>query len=136
MMKKRYTQDQVIAILKESRAGLKTPALCNKYGISEATFYHWKSKFGEMTASEAKKVNLLEQENRRLRRLLADATLDNETLKDFLRQEVANPQAKRAVVRTLTTNHDMAVSRACGLIGLSRSLFYYESKRANAAVLP
>lgn len=135
-MKKRYTEEQVISILKEGRAGLKTPALCNKYGISEATYYNWKNKFGEMTASEAEKVNLLEQENRRLRRLLADATLDNETLKDLLRQEVANPQAKRAVVRTLTAKHDMAVSKACGLIGLSRSLFYYESKRVNGARLP
>lgn len=82
-MRRRFTDEQIIGMLREHEAGLKTSELCRKYGISEATFYKYKAKFGGMTVSDAKKLRVLEDENARLKRLLADAMLDNAALKDL-----------------------------------------------------
>ena len=84
MKRKRFTEEQIIAVLKEHELGAKTADLCRKHGISEATFYNWKSKFGGMDVSEAKRLKALEGENAKLKRLLADAMLDNAALKDLL----------------------------------------------------
>ena len=84
MKRKRHTEEQIIAILKEHEAGMKTADLCRKHGISEATFYNWKSKFGGMDVSEAKRLKQLQDENGKLKKLLADAMLDNAALKDLL----------------------------------------------------
>ena len=84
MKAKRYTEEQIIAALKESEAGAKTKELCRKYGISEPTFYNWKAKYAGMTVSEARRLKELEGENSRLKRLLADAELDKAALKDLL----------------------------------------------------
>jgi len=88
MMKRtRFTEEQIIGVLKEHELGAKTADLCRKHGISEATFYHWKSKFGGMDVSEAKRLKALENENAKLKRLLADAMLDNAALKDLLQKK-------------------------------------------------
>ena len=84
MKRKRFTEEQIIAVLKEHELGAKTADLCRKHGISEATFYNWKSKFGGMDVSEARRLKGLEAENAKLKRLLADAMLDNAALKDLL----------------------------------------------------
>jgi putative transposase len=84
MKRKRFTEEQIIEILKEHELGAKTADICRKHGISEATFYNWKSKFGGMEVSEAKRLKGLETENAKLKRLLADAMLDNAALKDLL----------------------------------------------------
>jgi putative transposase len=84
MKRKRFSEEQIIAVLKEHEVGAKTAELCRKHGISEATFYNWKSKFGGMDVSEAKRLKSLETENGKLKRLLADAMLDNAALKDLL----------------------------------------------------
>jgi putative transposase len=84
MKRKRFTEEQIIGVLKEHELGTKTADLCRKHGISEATFYNWKSKFGGMDISEAKRLKGLESENAKLKRLLADAMLDNVALKDLL----------------------------------------------------
>lgn len=83
-MKKRFTEAQIIGVLQEQEAGVKVSELCRRHGISEATFYNWKSKYGGMTVSEAKRLKALETENRRLKQLLADAELDKAILKDTL----------------------------------------------------
>ncbi|WP_316679639.1 IS3 family transposase [Ralstonia chuxiongensis] len=128
-MKKRFTEEQIIGVLKEAEAGLKPAELCRKHGISEATYYNWKAKFGGMTVSEAQRLKELEQENNKLKRLLAESMLDNAALKDLLSRKLASPQAKREAVQILTTERAMGVTRACGLVGISRSLFHYESRR-------
>jgi putative transposase len=82
--KVRFTDEQIIRVLKESEAGAKTAELCRKHGISEATFYNWKSKFGGMTVSDARRLKDLEAENAKLKKLLAESELDKASLKDLL----------------------------------------------------
>jgi len=84
MTRKRYTEEQIIAVLKEAEAGAKTKDLCRHHGISEPTFYNWKAKYAGMTVSEARRLRELEAENSKLKRLLADAELDKAALKELL----------------------------------------------------
>ena len=76
MKRRRFTEEQIIKMLKEAEAGAKTKDLCRKYGISDATFYNWKAKYGGMTVSDVRRLRELEQENARLKKLLAEAELD------------------------------------------------------------
>ncbi|OWV87626.1 transposase [Rhizobium sp. R635] len=78
------TEEQIIAVLKEQEAGAKAADLCRKHGISEATFYNWKAKYGGMEVSEAKRLKALEDENARLKKLLAEQMLDAAALREFL----------------------------------------------------
>jgi len=87
MKRSRFTEEQVIAILREQEAGVSTAEVCRKHGISGATFYAWKAKFGGMDVSEARRLKTLEDENAKLKRLLADAMLDNVALKDLLEKK-------------------------------------------------
>lgn len=81
MPRKRHTEEQIIGILKQAEAGVKTSDLCREHGISEVTFYKWKAKFSGMEISDARKLRSLEDENRRLKHIVADLTLDNHALK-------------------------------------------------------
>ena len=83
-MARRHTEEQIIAVLKESEAGAKTGELCRQHGISDATFYKWKAKYAGMEASDLKKMRILEDENRRLKHMVADLSLDNQALKAML----------------------------------------------------
>lgn len=82
MKRSRFSEEQIIAILREQEAGAKTAEVCRKHGVSGATFYKWKAKYGGMEVSEARRLKALEDENARLKKLLAEAMLDNATLKD------------------------------------------------------
>jgi putative transposase len=84
MRKSRFSEQQIIAILKEHDAGMSTAEVCRRHGISQPTFYSWKSKFGGLEVSEAKRLKALEDENRKLKRLLAEQVMDNATLKEML----------------------------------------------------
>jgi putative transposase len=83
MKPSRFTEEQIIGILREQEAGAKTVDVCRKYGISSATFYKWKAKYGGLDVSDAKRLRALEDENSKLKRLLADAMLDNAMLKEI-----------------------------------------------------
>ncbi len=83
-MKKRFTEEQIIGISKEVEARMKVAEVCRKHGISDATYYNWKSKFGGMSVSEAQRLRALELENSKLKRLLADARLNIAALKDVV----------------------------------------------------
>ena len=84
MKRKRFTEEQIIAILKEHEAGVKTADLCRKHGLAEQTFYNWKNKYGGMDMSDARKLKVLEDENRKLKKLLAESMLDQAALKELL----------------------------------------------------
>ena len=84
MKRSRFTQEQIIGVLKEYQAGATVPDLCRKHGISEATFYAWRSKYGGMEVSDAHKLKSLEEENARLKKLLAESMLDVSTLREML----------------------------------------------------
>ena len=87
-MKKRFTEEQIIKILKEHEGGKRAVDIVREHGISEQTFYRWKSKFGGMDVSEAKRLRHLEEENRRLKEMVADLSLDNKILKDVISKNV------------------------------------------------
>ena len=83
MKRSRFTEEQIIGVLREQEVGAATADVCRKHGISGATFYKWKAKFGGMDVSEARRLKVLEDENAKLKRLLAEAMLDNAMLKDL-----------------------------------------------------
>ena len=84
MKRSRFTEEQILGILREQETGVPVADLCRKHGLSSPTFYKWKAKFGGMDVSEARRLKALEDENAKLKRLLADAMLDNVALKDLL----------------------------------------------------
>ena len=84
MKRSRFSEEQIIGILKEHQAGLSAAELCRKYGFSDATFYKWRSKYGGMDVSDAKRLKALEVENQKLKKLLAEQMLDVSTLKEML----------------------------------------------------
>jgi putative transposase len=83
-MKKRFSEEQIIGFLKEADGGMPVVELCRKHGFSDASYYKWKAKFGGMDVSDAKRLKALEEENSKLKRLLAEALLDNAALKDVV----------------------------------------------------
>ena len=83
MKKSRFSEEQIIKVLQEVEAGLSIQDVCRKHGISDQTYYNWKAKYGGMTVSEAKRLRALEEENRKLKQLVADLTLDNMALKEI-----------------------------------------------------
>lgn len=84
MKKTRFTEEQIIGVLKEAETGMKVPELCRKHGISDVTFYKWRSKYGGMEVSEARRLKNLEEENRKLKHIVAEQALDIRALKDVV----------------------------------------------------
>lgn len=91
MKRSRFNEEQIIVILKEQEAGMATAEVCRRHGISSATFYKWKAKFGGLDVSEARRLRSLEEENSRLKKLLAEAMLDNSVLKDLASKKWYRP---------------------------------------------
>ncbi|MGH7880059.1 MAG: IS3 family transposase [Candidatus Binataceae bacterium] len=129
MKRKRFAEEQIIGILKEHEFGAKAADLCRKHGIAEATFYNWKSKYGGMDVSEAKRLKALEAENAKLKKLLADTMLDNAALKDLLGKKMVTPAGKREAVAHLKGEHGMSERRACKAVGCDRLMVRYQSRR-------
>jgi putative transposase len=86
MRRSRFSEEQIIGVLKEQEAGAATTEVCRRHGISEWTFYRWKRAYGGLEVSEARRLKALEEENARLKRLVAEQALDNQMLKDLLRK--------------------------------------------------
>ena len=91
MRKSKFTEEQIIKVLKEHAAGLSAAELCRKHGVSEPTFYKWRSRYGGMEISDARRLKALEEENRRLKKLLAESMLDAATLKEMLGKNFGRP---------------------------------------------
>ncbi|MGR7994748.1 IS3 family transposase [Xanthobacter sp. ZOL 2024] len=135
MKRSRFSEEQIIGILKEHEAGIPVAELCRKHGVSDASIYKWKSRFGGMEVSEAKRLRALEDENAKLKRMLADAMLDNVALKDPLGKEVVTPAAKRKAIGHLMGHHGMSERRACKATGFCRMTMRYEAKRIDDGAL-
>jgi putative transposase len=88
MKKARFTETQIVGILNEAEAGMKVKDLCRKHGISDATYYNWKAKYGGMNASELKRTKELEAENAKLKRMYADLALENRAMKDLIEKKL------------------------------------------------
>lgn len=129
MRKSKFTEAQIISVLKAQEGGKKVADLCRKLGISEATFFRWKEKFGGMELSEAKAHRQLEDENRELRQKVDDLALDNRVLRHIVEEKVASVEERRAAVRVLMNNFDLSERRACELVGLQRSSWRYEPRK-------
>ncbi|HEV2398577.1 MAG TPA: IS3 family transposase [Candidatus Sulfotelmatobacter sp.] len=131
----RHSEEQIIAILKQGEAGLTTAELCRQHGITEQTYYRWKAKYGGMDSSEAKKLKQLEDENRKLKHVVADLTLDNRALKDVLFKKLVTPAGLRAVVSYVEVEYQMSERHACRLMGLGRSTHRYRARKGRDAML-
>jgi putative transposase len=92
MKARQYTEEQIIAVLREGEAGAKVADLCRKYGMSDATYYNWKAKYAGLTVSELKRLKALEDENRRLKQIVADQALDIRALKELLSKNFSSPR--------------------------------------------
>ena len=112
MKRTRYSEEQIIGILQEHEAGAKCADLCRKHGMSEGTFYAWKAKYSGMTVSEAKRLKALEDENAKLKKLLAEQMLDMAAMKELLQKKMVTPAVKREAVAHLKAHLGLS-ERAC-----------------------
>ncbi|MFH4689932.1 IS3 family transposase [Vibrio diabolicus] len=125
-MKKRFNEQQIIAILKEAEAGIPARELCRKHGISDATFYTWRKKYAGLDVSEARRLKALEDENARLKKLLAETLLDAEALKIALSQKLLTVEDKRKAVKIIQKGTQLSERRACLLVGIQRASLRYQ----------
>ncbi|WP_136650134.1 MULTISPECIES: IS3 family transposase [Paracoccus] len=130
MKKARRTEEQIIGILQEHEAGAKCADLCRKHGMSEGTFYAWKAKYSGMTVSEAKRLRALEEENAKLKKLLAEQMLDMAAMKELLSKKFLTPAVKREAVAHLKAHLGLSERRACKIAGADRKMVRYQSQRA------
>ena len=121
--------------MKEQEAGAKTADVCRKHGISDATFYKYKAKYGGMDVSDARKLRALEDENAKLKKLLAETMLDNATLKDVASKKMVTPDVKRNAVAHVCAQHGVSQRRACEMLSFDRSTMRYRSVRPDDAAI-
>ncbi|HSW72134.1 MAG TPA: IS3 family transposase [Chlamydiales bacterium] len=127
-MKKRFTEEQIIGILSEVKAGGKVNEACRKYGISNVTYYKWKAKYSGMTVSEVRRVKNLERENNKLKTMLADSLLEIRAIKDVLNKKVVGPKAKREVMNYFIEKYKFSQRKACKIVQLCRASGRYTIK--------
>ncbi|WP_138924922.1 IS3 family transposase [Sulfitobacter sp. BSw21498] len=118
MRQSRFTEAQIIGMIKEQEAGMPTAEVCRRHGLSPASFYKFKAKYGGMNVSDTHRLRSLEDENAKLKRLLADTMLDNVVLKDLPGKELTTPNVRRAAARKAMRDHDISQRRACRLVGV------------------
>ena len=129
MKKSRFSEEQIIGVLKEQQAGMPVAEICRRHGISDATFYTWRSRYGGMEVSDARRLKALEEENRKLKKLLAEAMLDVCDAARGTRKKLLTPSARRTAVTWAIEEKGYSQRRACGLIGMEPKTYRYASSR-------
>ncbi|MBO9770044.1 MULTISPECIES: IS3 family transposase [Xanthomonas] len=124
MRTSKFTETQIVATLKQADAGVPVKDVCRQVGISTATYYQWKSKYGGLEASELRRVKELESENAKLKRMYAELALDNAAMKDLIGKKTLGPARKREAVRYLIEVHARPLRRSCACVGLARAAWY------------
>lgn len=135
MKKSKFTEAQIIFAIKQSETGVSVGEVCRKMGISEATFYNWKKKFGGLGVSELRKLRQLEEENRQLKKLVADLSLDKQMLQDVLKKKALKPSLLRGLAQSLRDDYQVSLRRSCKVILLHRSSWYYTSTARDSSLL-
>jgi putative transposase len=135
MKRSKFTESQIVFALKQAETGVAVAEVCRKMGISEATFYNWKKKYGGLGADELRRLRQLEEENSRLKQIVADLTLDKQMLQDVLKKKALRSRQRRQLAEVLLTDYRVSERRACAVVLLSRSvLCYVEHRRDDRAV--
>ncbi|MBU1249255.1 MAG: IS3 family transposase [Proteobacteria bacterium] len=128
MRKSKFSEYQIVKILKAVEGGRTVVDVCREHGVSSATYYKWKSKYGGMEASDVQRMKDLEAENRKLKQMFADLSLENIMLKDVIEKKPLRPVQKKELVTHAVVVHAMSVRKACMALRVSRSYFAYEPK--------
>lgn len=121
MRKSKFSESQIAAVLNEVEAGTEVADVCRQHGISSATFYQWRSKFGGMSVSDTQRLRELETENGRVKRMYAELSLDHELLKEVLKK-VLSPAQRRRAVQWLQEERAVSGRRACRVMGQERTI--------------
>lgn len=138
MRKSRFSESQIVGILKDAESGVPVTDLLRKHGVSLATFFKSRGKYGGAIVSDVKRLRELEAENTKLKRMYADLALENAAIKDVLNRKLKGRFAKRQVAELLVEEHRLPVQRACPVVRLSRAAFYrppMPTSRRDAAVI-
>ncbi|WP_197331662.1 IS3 family transposase [Ralstonia syzygii] len=128
MRKSKFTESQIVATLKQVEGGRQVKDVCRELGISDATYYVWKSKYGGMEAADVQRLRDLEAEHNKLKRMYAELAMENHALKDVIAKKPVDPAHKRPLVAWLMEHHSWSERRACTAIGLSRSTARYQRR--------
>lgn len=135
MKKSKFTEEQIAFALKQAESGTTVEEICRKMGISQATFYAWRKKLGGSGVSELRRLRQLEEENRKLKKLVADLSLDKAMLQDVLLKKALKPTQRKTLVGHLVDRYRVGVRRACEVVKESRSAWYYQPRENDDAPL-
>jgi transposase-like protein len=135
MKKSRYSEQQIIAVLKEHQAGVPVAELCRKHGISDATFYNWRSRYGGMEVSDARRLKSLEEGEPEAQEAAGGVDAGRRHAPRGARKKLLRPGSRRAFVNWAVEEKSYSQRRACGLIGLDPKIYRYASRRSNDAEL-
>ncbi|WP_153304659.1 IS3 family transposase [Trichlorobacter lovleyi] len=125
MKKSKFTEEQILFALRQAETGISVAEVCRKMGISDATYYTWKKKYGGLGLSELRRLKQLEEENRQLKKLVADLSLDKQMLQDVLFKKVLKPAQRRNLVRHLHLSYGVSERRSCDVVLLCRGSYRY-----------
>ena len=131
MKRSRYSETQIINILKEAESGIPVEELCRKHGFSQSAFYKWKAKYSGMDVSSLARLRALEEENQRLKKMYADLSLEHLGLKEIIQKKTLKPDARKDLATYAMKEYGLSERQACKLLNLSRSVYRYQAKKEN-----